>query len=123
MWCYQNSHKCVARFEKFICCNLCKQLRCLIARVACTLISRYFYRYGSGGFGSRDYRQYQNRGNQNQGGFRGAHDHNQGFGGNRGGYGGYNSGGYNNFVQHHNMSRGAPGNARPAVNDWFDSSA
>lgn len=80
-------------------------------------------RYGSGGFGSRDYRQYQNRGNQNQGGFRGAHDHNQGFGGNRGGYGGYNSGGYNNFVQHHNMSRGAPGNARPAVNDWFDSSA
>lgn len=80
-----------------------------------------FARYGAGGFGSRDYRQYQNRGNQGQGGYRGSHDHGQNFGGNRGGFGGYNSGGYNNFVQHHHMGRGPQPNARPAVNDWFDS--
>lgn len=78
-------------------------------------------RYGAGGFGSRDYRQYQNRGNQNQGGFRGSHDHNQGFGGNRGGYGGFGGGGFNHFGQHHNMNRGPPSNVRAPVNDWFDS--
>ena len=80
------------------------------------------HRYGAGGFGSRDYRQYQNRGNQNQGGFRSGHDHNQGFGGNRGGFGGFGGGGgFNHFGQHHNMNRGPQTNVRTTVNDWFDS--
>ncbi|XP_065055809.1 ATP-dependent RNA helicase DDX3X-like [Rhopilema esculentum] len=83
-------------------------------------------RYGAGGFGSRDYRQYQNRGNQNQGGYRSGHDGSQGYGGSRAGFGfggggGGGGGGFNNFVQqNHHFSRGPPPNARPAADDWFD---
>eukprot|EP00795_Rhopilema_esculentum_P016158 gene16158-7522_t len=98
-----------------------KNMECAMAKV-------YFVsvQYGAGGFGSRDYRQYQNRGNQNQGGYRSGHDGSQGYGGSRAGFGfggggGGGGGGFNNFVQqNHHFSRGPPPNARPAADDWFD---
>lgn len=92
---------------------------------------------GGGGFGSRDYRQFHNRSNASHGGggFRGGHDHSQGFGGGNaafnygGGGGGGGAAGFNSFVQaqaqpNHHIPRAAPPQAQMhntgGANDWFD---
>eukprot|EP00794_Sanderia_malayensis_P010845 gene10845-11998_t len=92
-------------------------------------------RYGGGGFGSRDYRQFHNRSNQNAGGgYRGGHhDHNPGFaaGGHpfnfQGGPPAFNP--FHHHQQQHqqpqqqqqHFNRGPPmHNQQHSNKDWFD---